>query len=56
MREDLPIILIILLYIIMVLGVFVLGYKSMEIENDKQIKILELELQEKQAYINMLEE
>ena len=59
MREDLPIILIIILWIIMAVGVLILGYKKIDVDNNEQIKILEQSLQEqiqeKEVYINMLE-
>ena len=60
MREDLPIILIIILWIIMAVGVLILGYKKIDVDNNEQIKILEQSLQEqiqeKEVYMRMLEE
>lgn len=60
MNEDLPIILIIILWIIMAVGVLILGYKKIDVDNNEQIKILEQSLQEqiqeKEVYMRMLEE
>lgn len=60
MNEDLPIILIIILCIIIVVGLLILGYKAIDVDNNEQIKILEQSLQEqiqeKEVYMRMLEE
>lgn len=60
MKEDLPIILMIILWIIIVVGVLILGYKAIDVDNNEQIKILEQSLQEqiqeKEVYMRMLEE
>ena len=59
MKEDLPIILIIILWIIMAVGLLILGYKAIDVDNNEQIKILEQSLQEqiqeKEVYMRMLE-
>lgn len=59
MNEDLPIILIIILWIIIVVGLLILGYKAIDVDNNEQIKILEQSLQEqiqeKEVYMRMLE-
>lgn len=60
MKEDLPIILIIILWIIMAVGLLILGYKAIDVNNNEQIKILEQSLQEqmqeKEVYMKMVEE
>ena len=59
MKEDLPIILMIILWIIMAVGALMLEYKKIDVDNNEQIKILEQSLQEqiqeKKIYMKMLE-
>ena len=56
---TIAIILIIILWIIMAVGVLILGYKKIDVDNNEQIKILEQSLQEqiqeKEVYMKMLE-
>ena len=59
MKEDLPIILMIILWIIMAVGALMLEYKKIDVDNNEQIKILEQSLQEqiqeKEVYMKMVE-